>query len=193
MKRKCGDEEEPRKKAKNDTSVEIWTDGSHIKGTDRIGGGIYIESYGGKKTGRASVPLTSALLKRFLPDMPDEEVAELAFSNPTAELYAAILAGEWLEKHLSNFSSAKLYADYNGVHLYALGKERGGWDANNASPKTPAFAVCAKRWQELVARIQEQIPFDVQWVRGHAGNVGNNIADKLAKKHGGENSLDDAI
>lgn len=162
--------------------VEIWTDGSHIKGTAKMGFGIYVRV--GAREGEVSISAPPSYLRAML-GAGDASVP----SNPTVELAAAVVAIERLAPFADAVAHVTLYADYNGVMNYA----NGVWDARRASAKTPTFAAAARRLQKAAAELRERVPVDAVWVPGHSGDAGNDRADLLAKAGDGRDTFDGAF
>lgn len=97
-------------------------------------------------------------------------------TNNRMELTAPIRALECLKRR----SAVHIHTDStyvrNGIMKWVDGWSRNGWIT---SAKQPVKNV--DLWQQLVAAAAEH---DVQWhwVKGHAGDVGNERADRLAAK-----------
>ncbi|MCW2815578.1 MAG: rnhA [Nocardioides sp.] len=95
-------------------------------------------------------------------------------TNNRMELMAPIMALEALTRR----STVQLYTDSvyvrSGITTWVLGWQRNGW---LTSAKQPVKNV--DLWQRLVTACAAH---DVEWhwVKGHAGNVGNERADRLA-------------
>lgn len=163
--------------------VEIWTDGSHIKGTQKMGFGIYIRIE--EREGEFSVSASPAVLSRAL----GVHGTDAVYSNPTLELAAAIVAIRRVSRHVGATDHVLMYADYNGVPNYA----NGVWDARRANAKTPLFARAARCLRVEVENLRKRTRVDVIWVRGHTGNAGNDRADSLAKAGDDRDTFDDAF
>jgi ribonuclease HI len=95
-------------------------------------------------------------------------------TNNRMELMAPIMALESLTRR----SKVQLYTDSvyvrSGITQWVVNWQRNGW---RTSAKQPVKNV--DLWQRLVAACAEH---DVEWhwVKGHAGNEGNERADRLA-------------
>lgn len=147
-------------KAYND--LKIFTDGSHIKGTNQIGYGIFIE-YQGNEYSESGICSLREFKKEY--SVTDN------VSNPTMEIYAlyqALLKISGIEQ-----LSATIYADYEGVQKWISGE----WKAKKAYIK------------DIVSKCKTQIDFiesmggsiTLEWVPAHSGSYGNDKADLLAK------------
>ena len=133
--------------------VEIYTDGA-CRGNPGAGGWAAILRYRGHE-------------KRISGATPDT-------TNNRMELMAVIQALEALRRPCQVI----LYTDsqylLKGATQWLADWKRNGWYTNT---RTPVKNV--DLWQRLDAvLLQHQITF--QWVRGHAGNSGNELADHLA-------------
>ena len=103
-------------------------------------------------------------------------------TNNRMELTAPIKALEALKRR----SVVEIHTDStyvrNGIMKWVLGWANNGW---KTSAKQPVKNV--DLWQELLAAVEAH---DVtwHWVKGHAGDVGNERADRLAAR-----GLDEAV
>ena len=104
---------------------------------------------------------------------------EISGSEPNStsnrmELTAAIEA----LKLLTRPSTVVLYTDSsyvkNGITQWVAGWQRNGWKTANKKPVKNADL-----WQELVAA-EDRHTVEWRWVKGHAGDKYNEIADTLA-------------
>ena len=100
--------------------------------------------------------------------------AERHTTNNRMELMAAIQALEALHRP----SKVCLYTDsqyvQKGITQWVENWKRNGWRTTNSSPVKNVDL-----WQRLYAVcLRHQI--DWRWVRGHAGNSGNELVDQLA-------------
>ncbi|MGB3301737.1 ribonuclease HI [Gordonia sp. (in: high G+C Gram-positive bacteria)] len=95
-------------------------------------------------------------------------------TNNRMELTAAIEA----LKLLTRPSTVVLYTDSsyvkNGITQWVAGWQRNGWKTANKKPVKNADL-----WQELVAA-EDRHTVEWRWVKGHAGDKYNEIADTLA-------------
>lgn len=64
----------------------------------------------------------------------------------------------------------------NGITRWIMGWKRNGWRTSSKAPVKNA-----DRWQQLDALCQQH-QVDWRWVKGHAGDPGNERADALATK-----------
>jgi ribonuclease HI len=98
-----------------------------------------------------------------------------ATTNNRMELMAAIQALESLTRP----AQVLLYTDstylLNGITKWISGWQRNGWLTAAKKPVKNADL-----WQRLVAA-RESHEIDWQWVKGHAGDEGNERADELAR------------
>lgn len=143
-------------------TARLYTDGSHIKGTPRRGWGavLFFEGRNYRMSGVAD---------------PRQDPA--AASNPTMELRAAATALERLhEVRPVSLVRLEVLADYVGVREYGNGR----WRA--AKSKVAHFRAEAQRLQQAAAAIRGAgVALEFRHVRGHSGNLGNDMADELAR------------
>jgi len=141
--------------------LEIYTDGSDIKGTGKIGYGAYIK-YNDREYKMSGVS-DQEDFKKFYKTSDN-------VSNPTMELVALL-------KVLMEFRNTNLnievFADYVGVQKWISGE----WKA-----KKVYIIDITRRVRNLIDKINSNGgSVKLTWVKGHSGNVGNNEADILAK------------
>src|SRR5690606_18373970 len=136
-----------------DPVVEIWTDGA-CKGNPGPGG-------------------WGALL-RFGPHEKTLYGGELRTTNNRMELMAVIEALAALKRH----SKVILHTDsqyvQKGITEWIGNWKRRGWRTADKKPVKNADL-----WQTLDA-LRQQHQIEWRWVRGHAGDAGNERADQLA-------------
>lgn len=97
-------------------------------------------------------------------------------TNNRMELMAAIQALE----NLTRPSRVRLFTDStyvrNGITKWLPSWERNGW---KTAAKKPVMN--AELWQRLQAAAQRH-DVEWRWVKGHAGDIGNELADALANR-----------
>jgi len=102
--------------------------------------------------------------------------SETQATNNQMELRAAIEALYALPRN----ASGVLYCDseyvVNGVTVWRKGWEMRGWRNSKGQPVANAVI-----WRTLHALCDELPGIRFQWVRGHAGNDGNELVDTLAR------------
>lgn len=103
-------------------------------------------------------------------------------SSLEMEMVAANKALEQLDKFSSCHSShcKTLYTD-SRIIIEGLTKKYSTWCKNNWRVKSGKSVVYKELWQAL-SRQTEQQKIQWQWVKGHSGNLGNTIADNLARE-----------
>lgn len=139
----------------DEQAVEIYTDGA-CSGNPGPGGWGAVLRYGGKA----------------------KEICggEPGTTNNRMELMAAIMALESLRRP----SAVRLHTDSsylrNGITSWLANWKRNGWRTADRKPVKNA-----ELWQRLEAAAA---PHQVKWlwVKGHAGDEGNELADALANR-----------
>jgi ribonuclease HI len=154
--------------------LDFYTDGSHIKGTPRMGYGIYC-----KRTGRAyglHQTVTPEWLALFLDHSTGIDWSKA--SNPTMELMAVVALLRLLLKyrdsivqHCGKNAVITIYHDYTGVAEWILDR----WKA-----KQPHIAVAVEEARRLYKQLTASFSVTFAWIRGHSGVAGNTYADMLA-------------
>jgi ribonuclease HI len=139
-----------------DRVVEIYTDGA-CSGNPGPGGWGAVLYYGGRE-------------KELYGGEPGKT------TNNRMELMAAIQALESLTRPVP----VRLHTDStylrNGISKWLQGWKRNGWKTADRHPVKNADL-----WQRLDAAT-ERHEVEWRWVRGHAGNAGNERADALANR-----------
>lgn len=144
-----------------DKTIEIYTDGSDIKGTGKIGYGAYI-NFNGKEYKMSGVSDQNDF-KRFF------KITENV-SNPTMELMALLkVLVEFKDTNLN----LEIFADYMGVQKWVSGE----WKANKVY-----IIDMTRRIRNLIDKIESNGgSVKLTWVKGHSDNKGNDEADIVAK------------
>ena len=156
--------------------IEIYSDGSDIKGTGRIGfGAVFVHN--GKEYSLSGTEASEdvAHMKRLFP--------EAKFSNPTMEMLALVKA---LENFTGRGEHIIINQDYKGAVNY-----NGLWDKSEGSAqrdpkpwksKEAYITYLVNRAEDAIASIEEAGgSVKLTWVKGHSGNIMNEKADQAAK------------
>jgi len=123
-------------------------------------------------------------------EIHSEHGGDLIATNQTMELTAAIMALRWIDTRSAGASvatplSVRLFSDsmyvVNGCNDWRHGWKAKGWKRGgpNAKPENAAIANLAL-WQELDGILTDLL-IQLEWVKGHAGIVGNERADELSE------------
>lgn len=164
--------------------IRIYSDGSDIKGTGRVGFGAVYE-YQGNMFGISGTEAGE--------DVKDlqEKFPGATFSNPTMEMLALTKVLETFQDTAEHLS---IYQDYSGAVNYGPLWLRSEGSANRS----------AKPWKSKEAYIQylidraaaaiEKIEANggsvkINWVKGHSGDKMNDRADEYAKNRDNFNNL----
>ena len=135
--------------------VEIWTDGA-CKGNPGLGGwGALLRQGRHEKTLFGGEPATT---------------------NNRMELMAVIQALRALKRPCQVTVHTDSQYVQKGMNEWLVNWKRRGWRTADKKPVKNADL-----WQELDA-LAEQHALDWRWVRGHAGDPGNEKADQLANQ-----------
>lgn len=109
---------------------------------------------------------------------------ELEATNQTMELTAALMALRWFAER-GVIEPVRLLSDsqytVKGCNEWMLGWKAKGWRRGgpNAKPENAAVANL-ELWQALDHALS-LVPITLEWVKGHAGMLGNERADELAE------------
>ena len=97
-------------------------------------------------------------------------------TNNKMELMAAIAALEILDRssEITIFTDSKYVM--NGIQTWLS-----GWKKNNWKTSSKKSVKNADLWKRLDALCQQH-EVDWKWVKGHAGNIGNERVDELARR-----------
>ena len=154
-------------------TLEIYTDGSHFKngGSGRKGFGVYFpKNEGGFTPKNVSIEIDQNFMKS------EFGVTETEISNPTMEIaaccYALKVIGINLEK-LQDIKEIILYADYEGVQFWLDGT----WQIKK--PYIKKIVDLIRIYEKKITDLKIVVKYI--WMKGHSGNYGNEMADKLAK------------
>lgn len=156
------------KPPKDETGKTVfYIDGSHIKGTERMGFGIYTKIDGVEYVHHQ--PVDPSWIAEFVGE--DEKLFKKV-SNCTME----VLSGVYLLKHLSESlrtDAVLIRYDYEGVGCWL----RGFWKA-----REPYIVKIVELGKKFMKSVEEKgITIEWEWVRGHNGNAGNEAVDGIAK------------
>ncbi|OWT58303.1 ribonuclease HI [Candidimonas nitroreducens] len=139
----------------NEGQVDIWTDGA-CKGNPGPGGwGVLLRQGRHEKTLYGGEPQTT---------------------NNRMELLAVIQALKALKRRCTVVVHTDSQYVQKGMTEWLPGWKRRGWLTADKKPVKNADL-----WQELEALVREH-SLSWQWVRGHAGDPGNERADQLANQ-----------
>ncbi len=124
-------------------------------------------------------------------EFADGQVQELGgrdtkTTNNRMEMQAAIAALEFLSEADTDSDAVILHTDSeylkNGITKWIKGWKRKGWKTSSGKP-----VLNKDLWQQLDQLAQrlttEQISVDWRYVRGHAGNPGNERCDEIARAY----------
>lgn len=139
----------------SETPVEVWTDGA-CKGNPGPGGwGVLLRHGKNEKTLFGGEPATT---------------------NNRMELQAVIEALKALKRRCRVIVHTDSQYVQKGMNEWMAGWKQRGWRTADKKPVKNADL-----WQELDTLVQEH-ELTWRWVRGHAGDPGNERADQLANQ-----------
>lgn len=161
------------------TPLEIFVDGSDIKGTGKLGYGAAVEFNGKmyKMSGTEESNAVKSLTNRF----PNAK-----FSNPTMEMLGLVMT---LDSFKNTSEHIVIKQDFIGAVNYgALWNRSEGSGQRAAKPWKAKETYIQFLVEKAVERI-EQIEQNggsvkIEWVKGHSGNKMNDAADEAAKNRG---------
>lgn len=177
-----------------ETPLQIYSDGSDIKGTGNIGYGSVFE-LDGKEYGISGTQ-ESEEVKKLQEKFPDAK-----FSNPTMEMLALTTTLE----HFANVGNGEdivINQDYKGAVNY-----QGLWEHSEGSQqrdtkawkaKEPYIAHLVERASTAIDKIvKDGGSVKINWVKGHQSGTSeqarmNNAADRFAKSRNISNNINDA-
>lgn len=169
-------EESASKLSSPSNPLQVYSDGSDIKGTGKIGFGAVFEHNG--MLYDLSGTEESAEVKRLAELFPTAK-----FSNPTMEMLALVSV---LNAFKNSAEHIVINQDYKGAVNY-----NGLWDKSAGSAQREPKPWKAKELyiqklvqtaETLIAQIEKNGgSVNIQWVKGHSGNRMNDLADSAAK------------
>ncbi len=152
-----------------DNPIHIYTDGSDIKGTGKIGTGVYIE-YDGKEVRKSNIHDVDSFKSKYN--------IKTGVSNPTMEIAALV---EALEEFKDRGEHLVIHSDYQGVQKWISGE----WKV-----KQPYIEDFVNQAKDLIAQIEKNGgSVQLKWVRGHSGVKGNEMVDAVAKDRNVYNNI----
>jgi ribonuclease HI len=98
-------------------------------------------------------------------------------TNNTMELYAVILACQYVMDHPELGKTIKIVSDSEYV-VNGSKKWLSAWITKNW--KTSSGYVKNKELWQAIAYLKTMLDIEWTWVRGHTGNIYNEMADKMA-------------
>jgi ribonuclease HI len=159
--------------------LEIFVDGSDIKGTGKLGYGAAVEHNG--KMYKMSGTEESAAYKSIKSRFPDAK-----FSNPTMEMLGLVMT---LDAFKNSAEHIVIRQDYKGAVNYgalwnrsegSLQREPKPWKA-----KEPYIQFLVEKAVERIEQIEANGgSVKLEWVKGHSGHKMNDAADEAAKNRG---------
>jgi len=164
-----------------DNPVEIYSDGSDIKGTGQLGYGAWYE-WNGKEYSLSGTE-TSDIIEDLSIRFPG-----IKFSNPTMEmiaLYEVVKRFGNTSENLLIRQDYKGAVNYNELWNYSEGSEQREPKPWNA--KEPHIKYLVEQITEEIKKLESNGgSISIQWVKGHQTGsskykIGNDNADRLAK------------
>jgi ribonuclease HI len=156
--------------------IFVYSDGSDIKGTGRLGFGAVFEN--GGVIYDLSGTEESAEVKRLAQMHPDAK-----FSNPTMEMLALVSV---LNTFKNKAEHIVINQDYTGAVNYDGLWQKAEGSAQRQPKPWKAKEAYIKTLVDAGVRIIDQIEKNggsvrINWVKGHSGNRMNDLADRAAK------------
>jgi ribonuclease HI len=161
------------------TPLEIFVDGSDIKGTGKLGYGAAVEFNG--QMYKMSGTEESKAMKSFQALFPGTK-----FSNPTMEMLGLVMT---LDSFKNSSEHIVIRQDYKGAVNYgalwersegSLQREPKPWKA-----KEPYIQYLVQKAIERIEMIEANGgSVKLEWVKGHSGHKMNDAADEAAKNRG---------
>ena len=133
------------------TALTAYVDGSYMSGKRRIGFAAVL-----LKNGETLQPISGALTDPSL----------LPFRNVAGELAAAMRAMQYAVQH--GEPELIIWHDYEGIAAWCTG----AWAANTA---------VSQAYRDYYLSVKDRLTVEFRKVRGHSGNLFNDMADELAK------------
>lgn len=158
-----------RPKEVDDDTPIFYIDGSHIKGTPKMGFGIYTNfkdvEYSHYQAGSAQ------WIADFIGQSDNVKIFEKV-SNCTMEVLAAVYLLDFLAS-AKGLQGVLIRYDYEGVGCWL----RGFWKT-----REPYIEKIVTIGKDRLAKLAERgVKIEWEWVRGHSGHEGNDKVDSIAK------------
>lgn len=145
-------------------ALSLYMDGSYDV-TDAKGGWAFVAVMQGKAVTSCSGPSDGK-------------------SNNTLELLAAVKAVEWAIQQATS-TNITLWSDsayvVEGCNTWRPIWRNNGWKRYSPNPKKRNRSIPdADLWRQMDRHLLDRPDITVAWCKGHQGNMGNELADRLA-------------
>lgn len=192
---------EETKTTKNEPPIEeslnfiVYTDGGSKPSRGRGGYGFHGYLYRDEVPKQGSGAKATPTKNGYVPSAPKDQAVEVVeyadlyasmadeTTNNAMELMAAIEALEFADR--KNVRYMKLYYDSQYVGN-GLAEWVSGWQANDWKKSDGTDVQNRELWQRMLkakGNLEiKKVTIDLQWVRGHNGDLGNTLADAHASR-----------
>lgn len=179
--------------------VVLYTDGGFLLDSKEGGAGAHGYIHIGKSTKQQNIqskwtPTSNGYVERNKEEeIPSVDIVNYidiikgltnVTSSSESELNAINMALKWLEDYPEKFETITIYTDsqniVSGITGWINKWRKNGWKAGNGKP-----VKFAELWQEVDGRmtnVRKTSALSFEWIKGHAGHLGNEKADNLATR-----------